>query len=242
MFARITIFSPYVSGVFCWVCTFLKRSLFPFFFFLLKKVSRCSYRLAEASANCCCRLVNKFIFAWEWHIWPRAEILGVCGPCESWQILSWKKIAFGSVINFIFIFVAGRTSQSLIFFFFLNWWSSVISQSCDSSGAAEKRWWGSGQFIYDLSLLHLSSCKRGELVYEAHWNFMDHSLQFRVAWLTCRVWVWCFISCIFIHKTCKSKLQGQQKLQGLISLILIFSPVWSVGHLFFWVGFRSWKL
>lgn len=208
---ELLFFSPCVSGVFCWVCTFLKRSLSPFFFFLLKKVSRCSCRLAEESANCCCRLVNKFIFAWEWHIWPRAEILGVCGPCEGWQILPWKKIAFGSVINFILI--AGRTSQFLIFFFvfwfFLNWWSSIISQSCDSSRAALKRWWGSGQFIYGFSLLHLSSCKRGKLVYEAHWNFMDYSPWFRVAWLTCRVC--CFIPCIFIHKTCKSKLLVQQK-------------------------------
>lgn len=37
----------------------------------------------------------------------------VCSLCEGWQILS-EEIAFGSGINFIFISVAGRTSQ---FFF-----------------------------------------------------------------------------------------------------------------------------
>lgn len=133
-----------------------------------------------------------------WSLWGLADIAlekNSFWVSHKFHFNCWKDF---SIFNFFFGF-----------WFFRNRWSSIISQSCDSSRAALKRWWGSGQFIYGFSLLHLSSCKRGKLVYEAHWNFMDYSPWFRVAWLTCRVC--CFIPCIFIHKTCKSKLLVQQK-------------------------------
>lgn len=101
-----------------------------------------------------------------WSLWGLADIV-------------LEKNSFWVSHKFHFYFYYWK-KYSIFYFLFLKWWSSIISQFCDSSGAAKKRWWGSGQFIYGLSLLHLSSCKRGKLVYEAHLNFMDHSPWFRV--------------------------------------------------------------
>lgn len=74
--------------------------------------------------------------------------IGVCSLCEDWQILS-EKTEFGSVINLIFIFTAGRTSQ----YFLPKQWSAIIYQSCSSSKSCKKRGGGKVASLFTASLL-----------------------------------------------------------------------------------------
>lgn len=126
----------------------------------------------------------------------------VCSLCEGWQILS-EEIAFGSGINFIFISVAGRMSQFfskvMVFNHLATLWQLWRCRKKKKNRSQE-----SGQFIYGIPLLQLSSCRQGKSAYVPEFHGPQIACKpwwRRMARLSCQVWVWCCVRVYRFYRT-----------------------------------------